>query len=1084
MEYTSINRKSRQIHQKGRDTMLKQEWKSLFHNKILLLVVIVIALIPAIYAGFFLASMWDPYGNVDKLPVAIVNEDEPAEYGDTTLTVGDQLVDNLKENDSLAFNFVDADVAKEGLKNGTYYMVITIPKDFSANAATVMDDQPEKMILNYETNPGTNYIASKLSETALGKIKTSIREEVTKTYAEAIFDQIGTAGDGMQEAADGAKKIKDGMDDASDGNKKITDNLKVLADSTLTFKEGSEELTEGLKSYTDGVAQVNAGAKQLDDGVSTLTASLPTLTNGVDRLNSGVKEYTDGVATLNSNSEALNSGSKQLAEGSEQLKEGAATLNSGTQTYVAGVNQLSGGLLGVNGANGYITGVNSLTTGLLGSDQSAGYIDGVEQLATGAKQLSGLTGIGQVYAGIVDLNNAVSGVNTEETLQNGTAALIAGIKRIQDQVSALQNTTSAKTGMENASAASTKAAEISDQVESSIEALPGQLSTALGSYMDVVNVAVADGNSKIAKANEQITAANDKLKNVQSVADQLTALSANAAEDGTVQVSAETLKSLANTLSSAQGGASTVDSVSADTYTAKAAAVTKGINDQLSASQTSLNTAKDGLEKSVSGLNDGAKQLADGTSAIPSDIPSEPVQALSDELAQVYAEATKVDTGVRQVAKGLTWLQTSTASFPAAAKGVAALNAGFEKLTANDATLKAGATQLQQAGTTVAAGATQLLANGSALTAGTTQAAAGTETLAAGAQTLTTGLATYTAGVSALNSNSAALTSGTQQLADGAKTLGSGATTLANGTSTLYNGTKTLVANNSKLNSGAAQLTDGAGQIRDGSGQLYDGSKELGDGLKKLDDGSDTLQSSLADGAETVKENKAEDVNYEMIAAPVDDDEAKMTEVPNNGHAMAPYMMSVGLWVGALAFCLMYPLTKYNGKLKSGFAWWGSKASVLYPLAFLQGILVIFLLHVFDGFTPAQMGKAVAFACLTSVAFTSIMYFFNISLGKVGSFLMLVFMVIQLAGSAGTYPVQLSPAFVSKIHAWVPFTYSVDAFRSVICAGESIRTPVIVMCVITIVFTILTIIEFQFRTRRIKAGKPIFHDFLEEKGLA
>ena len=138
----------------------------------MLLVVIVIALIPAIYAGLFLASMWDPYGNVDKLPVAIVNEDEPAEYGDTTLTVGDQLVDNLKENDSLAFNFVDADVAKEGLKNGTYYMAITIPKNFSANAATVMDDQPEKMILNYETNPGTNYIASKLSETALGKIKT------------------------------------------------------------------------------------------------------------------------------------------------------------------------------------------------------------------------------------------------------------------------------------------------------------------------------------------------------------------------------------------------------------------------------------------------------------------------------------------------------------------------------------------------------------------------------------------------------------------------------------------------------------------------------------------------------------------------------------------------------------------------------------------------------------------------------------------------------------------------------------------------------------------------------------------------
>ena len=274
------------------------------------------------------------------------------------------------------------------------------------------------------------------------------------------------------------------------------------------------------------------------------------------------------------------------------------------------------------------------------------------------------------------------------------------------------------------------------------------------------------------------------------------------------------------------------------------------------------------------------------------------------------------------------------------------------------------------------------------------------------------------------------------------------------------------------------------GQIQDGSSKLYDGSKELGDGLKKLDDGSDTLQSSLADGAETVKENKAEDVNYEMIAAPVDDDEAKMTEVPNNGHAMAPYMMSVGLWVGALAFCLMYPLTKYNGKLKSGFAWWGSKASVLYPLAILQGILVIFLLHVFDGFTPAQMGKAVAFACLTSVAFTSIMYFFNITLGKVGSFLMLVFMVVQLAGSAGTYPVEISPEFVSKIHAYLPFTYTVDAFRATISGGRSITTSVIVLAVLFVIFTILTILQFNHMAKRKKAEKVVLFDWLEERGLA
>ncbi|MFR6508951.1 MAG: hypothetical protein ACLUPF_06055 [Dorea sp.] len=176
-------------------------------------------------------------------------------------------------------------------------------------------------------------------------------------------------------------------------------------------------------------------------------------------------------------------------------------------------------------------------------------------------------------------------------------------------------------------------------------------------------------------------------------------------------------------------------------------------------------------------------------------------------------------------------------------------------------------------------------------------------------------------------------------------------------------GTQKLVSNNSKLNSGADQLADGAGQIQDGSSKLYDGSKELGDGITKLEDGSDTLATSLNDGAKEVKETNASDDTISMFATPITDEETKITTVENNGHAMAPYMMSVGLWVGALAFCLMYPLTQYKGKLKSGFAWWASKASVLYPVAILQGVLLILLLHVFDGFTPVEMTKTILFAC-------------------------------------------------------------------------------------------------------------------------
>ncbi len=97
---------------------------------------------------------------------------------------------------------------------------------------------------------------------------------------------------------------------------------------------------------------------------------------------------------------------------------------------------------------------------------------------------------------------------------------------------------------------------------------------------------------------------------------------------------------------------------------------------------------------------------------------------------------------------------------------------------------------------------------------------------------------------------------------------------------------------------------------------------------------------------------------------------------------------------------------------------------------------------------------------------------------------MLVFMVIQLAGSAGTYPVEISPEFVSKIHAYVPFTYTVNAFRSTIAGGTSIRQSVYVLIGLIVVFTLLTILHFNHMARQRKADKETLYDWLEEKGLA
>ncbi len=902
--------------------MIKNEWKSLWHNKFMLIVVVAIIAIPLIYAGLFLKSMWDPYGSVENLPVAVVNNDKSVEYEGKTLQVGDDLVDELKDNDSLAFNFVDADVAEQGLKNGTFYMVITIPEDFSKNASTLMDEHPKKMQLTYKTNPGTNYIASKMSETALTKIKTSVAAEVTKTYSETVFDQIGTIGDGMQDAADGSLELKEGIDTAADGADTIATNLNTLADGAGDLKDGADKLGKGVKDYTDGAAKINKGAKTLSKGTKTLK-------DGTDTLATKGKTYTDGVTTL--------------------------------------------------------------------ADGVTAYVSGAEQLAAGASQLAPLESLGDVSNGISQLNTAVTkGTDEQTSLVAGTTALKEGIGQMQKEVEGAAGT------LGNLSGSLTTAADTIQKASNGISGASSKIDDA--ATLATQGATVLNGGAQTLNgANTAIDAANSKINTANnSIAKAISKLEAAKAAGVDVEDELSALKNL--------GTIDSASKVDVSTLASKASAIGAGLNQYA----TRLAAAPSSLQPAIDGLNAGATALSAAN-------PAASMTALNEGLKTVYTGATALETGAKQVSAGLQQLETATAAFPTAAAGIKALNAGFATLTANDEKL--------------------------------------------------------TQGAAALKTNTPAVTEGIQSLATGATQLNTGA-------ASLLTGTKQLTANNKTLISGVSQLSSGATQIADGSTKLYDGSLDLTDGMTKLQDGAKELHDGIKDGADEVKEINTNDETYEMFAEPVEDKEAKITKVENNGHAMAPYMMSVGLWVGCLAFCLIYPLMSFKGELKSGLAWWASKATVLYPVAILQGAVLILALNKLAGFHPVEFGKTVAFACLTAVAFTSIMYFFNIWLGKVGSFLMLVFMVVQLAGSAGTYPVELSPSFVSKIHDLVPFTYTVNAFRSTICGGESIATSVKVLVILTVIFTAATIVSFHFKGIAKKQGKVLPYDWLEERGLA
>ncbi len=128
--------------------MVKAEWQSIFAKRFLVVVLVVITLIPSIYSVVFLGSMWDPYNKMSQLPVAVVNNDLQAEYDGQNLTLGSDLAEELKKSDALHFDEVTPSQGDVGLANGSYFMVLTIPQNFSHNATTVLSDNPELMQLD------------------------------------------------------------------------------------------------------------------------------------------------------------------------------------------------------------------------------------------------------------------------------------------------------------------------------------------------------------------------------------------------------------------------------------------------------------------------------------------------------------------------------------------------------------------------------------------------------------------------------------------------------------------------------------------------------------------------------------------------------------------------------------------------------------------------------------------------------------------------------------------------------------------------------------------------------------------------
>ena len=875
------------------DNMFK-EWKAIFKKPTFIIVMIGISLIPALYNIIFLSSMWDPYGQLSELPVAVVNNDKEATYNGNTMAIGKDMVSNLENNKSLDFHFVNEEEGKKGLENGDYYMVVTLPSDLSEKAASILTDHPEQMNIDYQTSSGHSFIASKMSDSAMTQLKQNVSASVTETYTKALFQKMGDLKSGLTKAADGSEQLANGASQLAVGSQTLTTNLHSLADSSLTFSNGTEQFTKGLSSYVSGVEQLHLGLGTFNSGLVTYTGAVSKLDSGLGQLASKSPELVGGINQLYTGVEAYTGGVSQLNTGLNQFSSGVSAYTNGVGNLATGANQLS--------------------------SQSATLRMGVEQLSEGIQQLSSKLDtsseqkdqINQLSSGLNQLNQAIQNIDVGDTKQL-------------------------------------------DSVLSSIASLSNQM------------LASAQSEKATTLANIQSTAAYQSLTSEQQA-----------------EISASVSQNSTDSIQSAQ----------------------------------SIVALVQGLQGSLENLQNQSSNLS----------------ILKNQANQVLPLASTSLTGL---SSGLTEIQGAVASklVPASqsiTSGVNAYTAGVDK---------------------VSQGASQLSEKNSTLTGSLNQ-------LVSGSTTLTQKSSNLTAGVGQLVEKTPELVSGIEKLSTGSNQLNQKSQELMAGVDKLQSGSGQLADKSSQLLSGASQLENGANKLADGSGKLAEGGTKLTAGIESLQIGTTDLGQGLSSASNQLKSASTESKNAETLAGPLSLSKTDNDHVPVNGIGMAPYMISVALFVAALSTNMIFAKLPSGRHPETRWAWFKSRFEINGVIAVLAAVLVYGGVHLI-GLTANHEMRTLFLIIIASLTFMSMVTALTTWNSRLGAFFSLILLLLQLASSAGTYPLALTNDFFKNVNPWLPMSYSVSGLRQTISMTGNIHSQIIFLLVTLVLFIGLGMLAYQ-----------------------
>lgn len=328
-------------------------------------------------------------------------------------------------------------------------------------------------------------------------------------------------------------------------------------------------------------------------------------------------------------------------------------------------------------------------------------------------------------------------------------------------------------------------------------------------------------------------------------------------------------------------------------------------------------------------------------------------------------------------------------------------------------------------------------------------------------------------------------TDGSHLMSEGADRLTAATSTLVEGADELSGAIGTAAAASTDLSEGLITLSDGADDLNSGTGQLVSGANDatagagdLQSGLGELDDGSSELATGLDEGRDQVPTYSDEEGDHLASTAsdPVELTERRTHEVAGYGWGLAPYFMSLALWVGSMGYFLMRPALNMRQIVSTDSTVRAVLTSVMpaFAMAFVQSTLMVTLVRFGVGIDMVNTAGVYALSFFSSLTFFLINQFLVATLGPPGRFIALVLIVLQLSAAGGTYPIETAPPFFQSLHAWLPITHSVDGLRSLIAGGAfdtaGVLLPIAAWFLVALLGLVTVVIVISRKARR---DKPV-----------